>query len=103
MSCKRHLRPLDSEVAPGRRFLLRFSLHSGPAAGRLSGTGAFGAGECFGIDVSAQIGGGEFVLALPASFQVGSQFVSGKGRTFLNADAMVAEDCDVRGDRNLLR
>ena len=102
MSCKRHLRPSDSEVAPGR-LLLRFSLHSGPAAGCLSGTGALGVGECFGIRLGAYIGGGQFVLALPASFEIGGQFVSGKERTFLNANAVVAEDCDVRGDRDLLR
>ena len=48
-------------------------------------------------------GGGQFVLVLPASFQVGSKFVSGKERTFLKAKAMVAEDSNVRGDRDLLR
>jgi hypothetical protein len=94
--------PSDSEVAPGR-LLLRCGRHSGPAARRLATTGALGVGERFGIGVGAHIGSGQFVLALPASFQVGSQFVSGKERTFLNADAMVAEDCDVRGDRDVLR
>src|SRR5215472_12891350 len=102
VSCKRHLRPSDSKVAPGR-LLLRFSLHSWPAAGCLSGTGALGVGECFGIGVCAYIGGSQFVLALPASFQVRGQFVSGKERTFLDADAMVAEDCDVRADRDFFR
>jgi hypothetical protein len=62
-----------------------------------------GTGECFGIGVGAYIGGGQFVLALPASFQVGSKFVSGKERTFLNANVMVAEDSNIRGDRDLLR
>jgi len=81
----------DSEVAPGR-FLLRFSLHSGPPARPLSGTGALRVGERFCIGVGAYIGLGQFVLALPASFQVGGQFVSGKERTLLNGDAMVAED-----------
>jgi hypothetical protein len=60
-------------------------------------------GECLGIGVGTYIGGGQFVLTHPASFQVGSQFVSGKQRTFLNGHATVTEDCDVGRDRDLLR
>jgi hypothetical protein len=102
VSCKRQLRPSDSEVAPGR-LLLRFSLHSGPAAGRLARIGALGGGKYFGIGVGAYIGFGQFVRALPASFQIGGQFVPGQERTFLNADAVGAKHCDVRRDRDLLR
>lgn len=100
MSCKRHLRPSDSKVAP-RRLLLRFRLYSGPAARRPAGS-ALGVGDSFVIGEGADIGGGEFVLALPASFQIGAQFVSGKERTFLNADAMIAENCHIGGHRDLL-
>jgi len=64
---------------------------------------ALGVRERLGLGVGAYIGGGQFVLALPASFQVSGQFVSAKLRTLLNADAMIAEDCEVRGDGNLLR
>ena len=54
-----------SEVAPGR-LLLRFRLYLRPAAGCFADTGALGVGKCFGIRVGAYIGGGQFVLALPA-------------------------------------
>jgi hypothetical protein len=57
VSSKRHLRPSDSEVAPGR-LPLRCSLDSWPATGRLAGTGALGVGECFSIGVGAYVGGG---------------------------------------------
>ncbi|HLI85567.1 MAG TPA: hypothetical protein VKV17_16750 [Bryobacteraceae bacterium] len=70
---------------------MHFGLHPGPAV-YLSGTGTLSFGECFGIHVSAQISGGKFELALPASLQAGGQFVSGKERTFLKADIMVAEE-----------
>src|SRR5689334_8649190 len=100
VSRKRHFSPSDSEVAPGR-LLLRFRQHCGPAARRLVGI-ALGVRERLGLGVGAYIGGGQFVLALPASFQVSGQFVSAKLRTLLNADAMIAEDCEVRGDGNLL-
>jgi len=91
----------DPEIAP-RRLLFRFGRHSGPAAGRLA-RGPLGGRECSGISEDAHIGGGQFVLALPASFQVGRQFVAGEDGTFLNGDAMVAEDGNVCGDRDLLR
>ena len=83
--------------------MLCFSRDHGSAAARLAGTGALGVGECFAIGVRAYIGGGQLVFALPATFQIGGQFVSRKERAFLNADSMVAEDCDVRGDRELFR
>jgi len=102
MWCKRHLLPSHSKVAPGRLHL-RFGQHSVPTAGRLASTGALGVGVRFGIGIGAHIGGSQFVLSLPASFQVGGQFISGKDRTFLNADTMVAEDYHVRSDRDLLR
>jgi hypothetical protein len=63
----------DSKVAP-RRFTLHFGPHSGPVAGRLPGTGALGVGERFGIGEGLHIGGGQLVLALPASFQVVNLF-----------------------------
>src|SRR5690242_221859 len=101
VSCKRHLRPSDSEVAPGR-LLLRFSLYSGPATRRLAGTGTLCVCQRLGIGVGAHIGAGQFVVALPAPFQIRGQLVSTKGWTFLNADAMGSEDCDIRSDRDLL-
>jgi hypothetical protein len=55
------------------------------------------------MGVGAHILGGEFVLALPASFYVSGQFVSAKKRALLNADAMNAENRHVRGDRDLVR
>jgi hypothetical protein len=82
--------------------MLRFGLHSGPVARGFAGTGALGVGERFGIGERLDIGGGQLVVALPASFQVCRQFVSGKDRTFLNADAVVTEDRNVRGDRDFL-
>jgi hypothetical protein len=66
----------------------------------LSGTGAL-SGERFSLDVGAYIGRGQLVLALLAAFEVGGQFVSGKDRAFLNPDAMIAEDCHIRRDRDL--
>jgi hypothetical protein len=60
-------------------------------------------GERLGISIGAHIGVGQFVLALPASFEVGGQFISAKDRTVLNTDVMIAEDGQVCSDRDLLR
>ena len=83
--------------------MLRVGRHSAPVAGHLAGTGALCFGERLGIGEGLHIGGGEYVLSLPTSFEIGRQFVSGKSRTFLNGDAMVAEDGNIRGDRDFLR
>jgi len=82
---------------------LRFGEHSGPATGALAGSGPPGVGERFVIGVGTHIGRGQFMRAVPTTFQVGGQFVSGKERTFLNANAVVAEDKHVRNDRDLFR
>lgn len=102
MTCKRHLLPSDSELAPGR-LRLYFGRHYGPPAWRFPGTGAFRHGKRFGVGVGADISGGQFVIALPASSQVGSQLVAAKDRTLLNADPVVAEDYHVGGDRDFLQ
>src|SRR5581483_10223655 len=94
LSFKRHLGLLHSEVAPGR-LLLGFHLYSGPAAECFAVSGALGNGEGSGIGVGANIGGSQFVLAFPPSFQVGGQLTSGKRWAFLNANAAIAEHCHV--------